>query len=822
MKTKIIFFLAVVFIVSNTVVSQQVSVLSDPLFNGPEGIIYDEENNQYIVGNANDGKLLIIDNFNNVSIFKENIGANVIMAFEIIGDSLLISTNEPRTLTCIDKNTGEPIYQLFIDTISNACSQMAYDDRTGFLYIVDQYGAILKADVKNASCNIFTTSLSQGTQAIEIDTVENRLIIFSWPTSIIKYVNINDSTDITNGPATGITKCTSSTLDNNGYIYVSSWSGHKVMKMHIDSLDNAENFCNDSLFQPVGITYNPVDEKFAVCNFGNNTITFIQSETLATINSFSHLGDFHTINYSGDYEEILDYLDNLYVGGKNQLFDDFGCSLYLGTGDPENIFFGRNFDNPQQDVLVGKYSSPGCYESIALNRLADLGLPVGTNFNNLTPSQSLLLLRAPYFAADGLNSMGVACGLAYVEEVDVEIDTTKQNIFITRWVREILDHAANVEEAIEITNSYNIIDNMFGNNTLCHHLLVSDGTGATAILEYHDGQFKVIDPEVNWQILTNTPIYNVPLHQLFSQCYRYELLYLALEDQNGEILDWRNGLDILELPTWGNISNGTQWSNLFDLNENMMYLSLYRDFDNIVQVNVENFEFRNYGDFTIYEQLEIDENGNNINEPGESVEIILSLIVDFISTGVSGTISCSNSDIVINTPSSDFGNINPDEIISNFDDPFEIEISEDAVSQDVVLNLSLTTDYNYVFETDIMIAINDITSIDDNINNTENKLFMLKNYPNPFNSNTTISFQTKNEPNQENKVKIYDLNGQRIKVIPLNLQQAENSTGAGNNNYSIIWDGTNEDGNHVSSGIYFYNLNINNKSVATEQMILIK
>ena len=545
-------------------------------------------------------------------------------------------------------------------------------------------------------------------------------------------------------------------------------------------------------------------------------------DTLATINSFSHLGDFHIINYSGDYEDILDYLDNLYVGENNQSFEDFGCSLYSGIGDSENIFFGRNFDNPQQDVLVGKYSAPDCYESIAVNRLADLGLPVGTNFNNLTTSQSLLLLRAPYFAADGSNSMGVATGLAYVQEVDVDIDTSKQTIFITRWVREILDHAANLEEAIEITNSFNILDNMFGNNTICHHLLVTDASGTSVILEYHDGQFMVIYPEVNWQILTNTPIYKVPLQELFSQCYRYELLYLALEDQNGEITDWRNGLDILELPTWGNVSNGTQWSNLFDLNENVMYLSLYRNFDNIVQVDVETFEFKNYGDFLINEQLEIDENGNNINEAGESVNIILSLSVDFTSTDVVGTISSSNPDIIISSPTGNFGNIYPDEIISNSNDPFSIEISEDAVPQDVVLNLSLTTDYDYVFETEIMFTINDISSMDDIINNTENKLFMLKNYPNPFNSNTTISFQVNKEQNQEIELKIYDLKGQKIKIIPLKMYHSEALARQGSNNYSIIWDGTNDDGKYVSSGIYFYHLNINHKSVATKQMILIE
>ena len=545
-------------------------------------------------------------------------------------------------------------------------------------------------------------------------------------------------------------------------------------------------------------------------------------DTLATINSFSHLGDFHTINYSGDYEDILDYLDNLYVGGKSQIFEKFGCSLYSGIGDPENIFFGRNFDNPQQDVLVGKYSAPGCYESIALNRLADIGLPVGTNFNNLTPSQSLLLLRAPYFTADGFNSMGVATGLAYVEVVDVQIDTTKQTIFITRWAREILDHAANVDEAIEIANSYNVVDNMFGDNTICHHLLVTDGNGASAILEYHDGQFMIIDPEVDWQVLTNTPIYNVPLQEIFDQCNRYEILYLALEDQNGEIVDWQNGLDILDLPTWGNISYGTQWSDLFDLNENVMYLSLYRDFDNIVQVDVENFEFRNYGDFTIYEQLEIDENGNDINEPGESVDIILSLTVDFISTGVIGTISSSNPDIVIGSPTGNFGDINPDEIISNLNDPFEIEISENAVPQDVVLNLSLTTDYNYVFETEIIINIGSISSIDDNINNAANQMFMLQNYPNPFNSGTTIFFQINKEQNELIELKIYNLKGQKVKDIPLSLCHFESVEGREGNSYSIIWDGTDDTGKPVSSGIYFYSLNIDHKSVATKRMILIK
>ena len=43
--------------------------------------------------------------------------------------------------------------------------------------------------------------------------------------------------------------------------------------------------------------------------YSQNTDERNRVDTLATINSFSHLGDFHTINYSGDYEDIMDYLN---------------------------------------------------------------------------------------------------------------------------------------------------------------------------------------------------------------------------------------------------------------------------------------------------------------------------------------------------------------------------------------------------------------------------------------------------------------------------------------------------------------------------------
>jgi hypothetical protein len=251
-------------------------VLSDPLFNGPETIAYDEENNQYFVGNATDGKLLIIDSLNAVTVFKDNIGADVLMDLLIVGDSLFISANDPASLTCLDKNTGATIYQIILEDIADACSQMVYDSRTENIYIAEQYGKILKADINTQNYHIFASAgVPSGTTTVEIDTSENRLILFSWSSSYSKYLNLDDSTDIYNGPSIGTLQNTGSMMDNEGYIYVSSWVEHEVIRAHVDSLDNAQVFCDESLFSPVGITQNANTNTIAISNYGNNTVSFI-------------------------------------------------------------------------------------------------------------------------------------------------------------------------------------------------------------------------------------------------------------------------------------------------------------------------------------------------------------------------------------------------------------------------------------------------------------------------------------------------------------------------------------------------------------------
>ncbi len=71
---------------------------------------------------------------------------------------------------------------------------------------------------------------------------------------------------------------------------------------------------------------------------------------------------------------------------------------------------------------------------------------------------------------------------------------------------------------------------------------------------------------------------------------------------------------------------------------------------------------------------------------------------------------------------------------------------------------------------------------------------MVENYPNPFNPSTTINYFLPNEA--EIRLAIYDIMGREIKTLTTETQTS--------GNHKIVWDGTNNNGVKVTSGIYLY------------------
>jgi|GEM_PF-1028624 len=88
---------------------------------------------------------------------------------------------------------------------------------------------------------------------------------------------------------------------------------------------------------------------------------------------------------------------------------------------------------------------------------------------------------------------------------------------------------------------------------------------------------------------------------------------------------------------------------------------------------------------------------------------------------------------------------------------------------------------------------------------------LAQNYPNPFNPETQISYALPEKC--QVKLSVYNVRGQRVRVLVDEFQAAGHQT--------VLWDGKNEDGQAVASGIYFYRLEAEAFS-DTKSMVLLK
>ena len=86
------------------------------------------------------------------------------------------------------------------------------------------------------------------------------------------------------------------------------------------------------------------------------------------------------------------------------------------------------------------------------------------------------------------------------------------------------------------------------------------------------------------------------------------------------------------------------------------------------------------------------------------------------------------------------------------------------------------------------------------------------NYPNPFNPITTIKFTT-DSTGKNTELIIHNIRGQKVKTL------VNEKLDAGN--HSVIWNGTDDNGEVVSSGVYFYRLN-SGRYTSVKKMILMK
>lgn len=92
---------------------------------------------------------------------------------------------------------------------------------------------------------------------------------------------------------------------------------------------------------------------------------------------------------------------------------------------------------------------------------------------------------------------------------------------------------------------------------------------------------------------------------------------------------------------------------------------------------------------------------------------------------------------------------------------------------------------------------------------------LYQNYPNPFNPTTTIEFDVPEIAGKLPRaaVQIFNILGQHVRTIERGIHDA--------GRYSVTWDGMNEYGTRVASGVYFYRL-LAGEYASTKKMVMMK
>ena len=85
-----------------------------------------------------------------------------------------------------------------------------------------------------------------------------------------------------------------------------------------------------------------------------------------------------------------------------------------------------------------------------------------------------------------------------------------------------------------------------------------------------------------------------------------------------------------------------------------------------------------------------------------------------------------------------------------------------------------------------------------------------QNYPNPFNPLTNIQFTLKK--NAQVKINVYNMLGQKVKTL-VNRKMTAGS-------HIVAWDGQDNNGNKMASGIYYYRLESGSFNKARKMVML--
>jgi predicted choloylglycine hydrolase len=230
------------------------------------------------------------------------------------------------------------------------------------------------------------------------------------------------------------------------------------------------------------------------------------------------------------------------------LFSPHSCSV---------VFTGPDITSGRQSLLGRNYDFPDEIEGFTLMFTSPEGGYATAVITTMEPGFS---------AADGINSEGLALGMASIVDMGYQADGNG-SLISSFYYRYILEHSKNVDEAIDLLEMIPISFLPSIPRGIISHILIADKSGASAVVEFLPEGTVVNRADEPYQILTNNLWDDTERRRA---CQRYARAEKILEETPLVDLDLMIGI-LADLRRW------TQYSVVYDLDSLELILSTRED-----------------------------------------------------------------------------------------------------------------------------------------------------------------------------------------------------------------------------------------------------
>jgi hypothetical protein len=259
---------------------------------------------------------------------------------------------------------------------------------------------------------------------------------------------------------------------------------------------------------------------------------------------------------------------------------NWACSLFTVLLDEDHMLYGRNFDWQDAPALLLVTDPPDGYASFSMVDLAFLGYSneAASRLTDLPLEERGGLLGAPQLPFDGMNENGLAIGMAAVPQDGTSDDPARERIGSITIIREILDHARDVDEALDLIRNFSI--DFRGGPPV--HYLIADANGRAVLVEFYHFEMYVFENDQPWHFATN--FLRSSVDDPAGQCWRYDRIKARLDEKQG-FLDSESAMALLAEVA----QESTQWSVVYQMARREMSVAMGRDYENVYSFRMSDY-----------------------------------------------------------------------------------------------------------------------------------------------------------------------------------------------------------------------------------------